>query len=237
MPSPDEELATQHAALQTEWVSALLAEVSDLWPQLDTRRLQVSLPQWMAAVLALLQEYAAGSATMAVDYYTAARQDADVRTVFLLRPQAGVDEDRAREALHWATRRLWSRDNDPEAVRPLVERVAQREVLDAGRNTIHQAVYDDPSAVGYVRTAGLNACGFCAMLASRGPVYGEDTVGFRAHDGCNCGQLVVFRGQSWQPNEKFNRWRTLYRQLADQGLKGNQLIHAMDAHQRPDRDR
>ncbi|MBQ1163438.1 hypothetical protein KBZ21_42380, partial [Streptomyces sp. A73] len=40
----------------------------------------------------------------------------------------------------------------------------------------------------------LGACAFCKMLAVRGAVYERDTANFRAHDGCHCGVVPIFRG-------------------------------------------
>ncbi|MBQ1164427.1 hypothetical protein KBZ21_41300, partial [Streptomyces sp. A73] len=44
-----------------------------------------------------------------------------------------------------------------------------------------------------VATAALGACAFCKMLAVRGAVYERDTANFRAHDGCHCGVVPIFR--------------------------------------------
>lgn len=56
------------------------------------------------------------------------------------------------------------------------------------------------------RVAQANACAFCAMLASRGPVYTETTATIRAHDGlryhpgCNCTAEPWYgRWEDWQP--------------------------------------
>jgi len=52
------------------------------------------------------------------------------------------------------------------------------------------------------RVASANSCAFCAMLASRGPVYKEETVDFEAHDHCTCGSEPVYEGAEWPPNSK-----------------------------------
>lgn len=48
------------------------------------------------------------------------------------------------------------------------------------------------SVQGYARrTEGAYTCDFCRMLATRGPVYREDTASFRAHAFCDCTVYAV----------------------------------------------
>lgn len=72
--------------------------------------------------------------------------------------------------------------------------------------------------VGYARVlSGKESCAFCAMLASRGPVYSEDTVvrrrdGRRYHDNCDCVAVLVVHGQPWEGQAEYEAleqaWRT-----------------------------
>lgn len=80
-----------------------------------------------------------------------------------------------------------------------------------GRSAAIETVRRDPVAVGYVRVTRGGCCGFCAMLASRGPVYrSKDTfkesdarfVGFgeiKVHDSCQCSFRPVY-------NRSFSEW-------------------------------
>lgn len=45
--------------------------------------------------------------------------------------------------------------------------------------------------------AGAENCGWCAMLASRGAVYSERSVRFRAHNHCDCTATLVADLDSW----------------------------------------
>lgn len=72
-----------------------------------------------------------------------------------------------------------------------------RHVLNGGRDTIIETVRRDPRAVGWARVTDGDPCYFCAMLASRGPVYKQDTVGFQAHDHCSCATQPVYRDDDW----------------------------------------
>jgi hypothetical protein len=70
---------------------------------------------------------------------------------------------------------------------------AQRLALDGGRSTIGYSIDADPQAIGYARATSARPCSFCAMLASRGPVYtSEATASFRAHGACHCTPKPVF---------------------------------------------
>jgi hypothetical protein len=73
-----------------------------------------------------------------------------------------------------------------------------RHVLNGGRETILRSVAEDREALGWGRVTDGDPCAFCAMLAGRGPVYQEDTVGFEAHDECGCGaEPVYYRDAPW----------------------------------------
>ncbi len=72
-------------------------------------------------------------------------------------------------------------------------RSAQRRILDAPRQAIIDRSAHGEDTVGWARVGDGKPCYFCAMLISRGPVYSEKTVQFRAHDGCGCGATMCFR--------------------------------------------
>jgi hypothetical protein len=96
-----------------------------------------------------------------------------------------------------------------------------RMVMMGGRDTITNAVRTDPVADGWERVIEPGACGFCAMLASRGAVYKESTVNFRAHDHCHCVARAVFAGQK-SVNEDLSRaWGT-----ATAGTRGKAAMQA-----------
>lgn len=70
---------------------------------------------------------------------------------------------------------------------------ASKMVVDAGRDTIQQAVRDDEDAIGWARVTDAKPCAFCAMLASRGPAYkSRKTASFQAHNHCACVAVPVF---------------------------------------------
>lgn len=75
---------------------------------------------------------------------------------------------------------------------------AYRMTADAGRETIRDTARRDRVALGYARVTDGNPCAFCAMLASRGPVYHDEATarfgieGDPYHDGCGCLPAPVY---------------------------------------------
>lgn len=87
-----------------------------------------------------------------------------------------------------------------------------RLALAGGRDTILRSVEADKEAQGWARVTDSQPCAFCAMLASRGPVYKGDTVGFRAHDHCTCTSEPVYRGSEWPGRAR--EFKALYEEHA-----------------------
>ncbi|MGW6578854.1 VG15 protein [Streptomyces globisporus] len=207
----------------------LVRDVRKLRRLIIPSRLQETVPDWIEAVRAVVGEYGNASAAAAADFYEAERVAAEVTgrfTVPLLDPPPDEQVD---NSLRWATKDLWPRDpDDPkttaaqrapletrlDAAEKKAEGVAQKLVTDQGRGTVQAAVQRDRMAVGYARAAALGACAFCRLLAARGMVYKQDTADFRAHDGCNCGVIPVFRGQRFELSAHAQEWDRLYREYA-----------------------
>lgn len=103
-------------------------------------------------------------------------------------------------------------------------RSAQRRILDAPRQAIIDRSARGNDTIGWARVGDGHPCYFCAMLISRGPVYTERSVQFRAHDGCGCGAKMCFRNdpsRGWTDQSRLLRehydankanWRSSYNQ-------------------------
>lgn len=192
-------------------------------------RLEATVPDWISAVRALVDQYGAASSALAADYYEAERVAARVTgrfTVPLLEPPPDEQVD---NSLRWATKDLWPRDPEgpdtteaqrqPMEVRleqaeKKAEAVAQKLVTDQGRGTVQEAVRRDRQATAWARSAALGACSFCKLLAIRGAVYKQDTADFRSHDNCHCGVVPVFKGQRFELSDHAREWERLYREFA-----------------------
>lgn len=104
---------------------------------------------------------------------------------------------------------------------------ASRLVLEGGRQTIIRNSESTDGVSGWIRVPSGKACAFCAMLASRGPVYKESTVGFRAHDHCSCVPEPYYDGSKWPAaNQQYReQW---YEFTAGKG--GTDALNAFRAH-------
>ncbi|WP_407563318.1 hypothetical protein [Streptomyces sp. 184] len=221
------EPAARYRRAQRGLTRLLVRDVRRVRRLIVPSRLQVTVPDWIEAVRALVASYGQASSSLAADYYDAQRVAARVTgrfTVPLLDPPP---DERVEKSLRWATKDLWPREPEeatPAQREPIGTRleqaqkkaaaVAQKLVTDQGRGTVVGAVRRDRQAVGYARAAALGACAFCKMLATRGMVYQRDTASFRAHDGCHCGVVPVFRGQRFELSAHAAEWERLYREYA-----------------------
>ena len=193
------------------------------------------MPDWFAAVQAVVDQYAQASAGLGAEFYDAQREAAGVPGLFTVPVVDPPPGEKTEASLRWAAKDVWERDpeqataaqREPLDIRLVqaekkAELVAQKLVADTGRSTVLEAVRQDPQARAWARSAALGACAFCKMLASRGSVFARDTVGFRAHDGCHCGAIPVFRGQTFEPSPQAREWARLYDEHAA-GHSGSQL--------------
>ena len=117
---------------------------------------------------------------------------------------------------------------------------AVRQSLAGGRDLMREVSSNDKAALGWARVTQDNPCYFCAMLASRGFVYGADafedsdalfTGGGRAkvHDGCQCTMEPTFKRGSKMPGngEEFSQlWADV---TAQYGVGGREAIRAFRA--------
>lgn len=98
---------------------------------------------------------------------------------------------------------------------------AQYEVLRAGREKVQQ------SSVRWRRVTDGNPCGFCAMVASRGPVYRSASSagdGRRYHNRCGC-TVEPFEGSpsEWVPSPDEQRFVDAYDAVHRKGMKTEDL--------------
>ncbi|MFF4090401.1 hypothetical protein ACFYY9_26495 [Streptomyces nigra] len=227
--------AARYRAAQIGLTRLLVRDVRGLRRLILPSRLRTSMPDWLAAMNAVVAQYSRTSAALAAEFYDAQREAAGVPGPFIVPVADPPPEEQTTASLRWATKDLWPRDPDeatPAQLEPMdvrlvqaenkAEQVAQKLVADTGRGTVQVAVRQDRQATAWARSAALGACSFCKLLASRGAVYGEDTADFRAHDGCHCGVIPVFRGQRFELSPHAREWERLYREFAE-GHSGDQL--------------
>ncbi|MFR9767063.1 hypothetical protein [Nocardia sp. SC052] len=146
---------------------------------------------------------------------------------------AELDPTSRRRARARVTAPTLENRTDPTVVREVAERLSAtltRHVAQAGREAVVNTALGADEEIGWARVlSGAENCAFCAMLASRGPVYRSDksaltvvgrgrnnrTRGTRAlgesyHDNCDCEAVLVRRGQDWEGREEFERLERLW---------------------------
>lgn len=102
---------------------------------------------------------------------------------------------------------------------------ATRHVLTGGRQSLLTLVEGDMKAIGWIRVTDGDPCAWCAMLASRGPVYRtEQSAGFSAHDACACQAEPVYSRDTLWPG-RAAEFRRLYREVTT-GTTGRDSINA-----------
>jgi hypothetical protein len=93
---------------------------------------------------------------------------------------------------------------------------ASRQVLNGGRAATLTLVDADSKALGWARMTDGDPCAFCALLASRGPVYrSEASAGFSAHDHCACVPVAVYSRTAPWPGDA-----AVYRKLYEDNIAG-----------------
>ncbi|MDG9701669.1 hypothetical protein [Streptomyces sp. DH37] len=219
--------ANRYRAAQRGLTRLLVRDMRRLRRLIIPSRLQQTVPDWIEATRAVVDQYGQASSALAADWYEAQRVAARVTGSFTVPLVGPPPEEQVDESLRWATKDLWPRPEEeatPAQRKPIevrleraekkAEQVAQKLVADQGRDTVREAVRRDRQAVAWARAAALGACSFCKMLAIRGAVYEQETADFRAHDNCHCGVVPVFRGQRFELSDKAKEWERLYREYA-----------------------
>lgn len=204
-----------------------------IWSLLDPSNLDLTFERWLTAALPIIEASRQTSSLLASNYYTLLRgMELGIADPFtpVLAAAASVEQVTTsllvtgpiaiRSSLGGGV--LFSQAVDLAQTKSAA--AAMRHALNGGRDTVMRSMNADSRSLGWARAAAGDACGFCAMLASRGPVYSTETVGFEAHDHCSCSAEPVFRHDSeWPAGSR------QYREVWDRetaGLHGNDAINA-----------
>jgi hypothetical protein len=204
--------------------SALADQLPAAWDALlNIDDLESSLPAYVAGVTALVRKYATTSGAVAARYYAAERDASGIagRVTVPIAPLPNLDE--MDTGIRWATKGLWSEAPDVESAQSLVQGVAERGVLDTGRNTLLDAIKADRKAKGWARVIEPGACSFCILLATRGAVYRAHSFtnanfkfsgpgAFKAHNHCRCTLEPVFG--EYEASAEVRQWQATYKQVA-----------------------
>jgi hypothetical protein len=208
-------LTADHRDVQLQVRSRALRDFMTLWPLWTGD--DASFDRLVAATLPLVRSYHSLSTSFAAAYYDTFRRTERVAGDPTPRLAPSVDPDRVATSLQ-VTGRVMTRQALLAGLAPRVAMqtalvrtsgAVTRHVLAGGRETLMLSTEADPQAHGWARVTSGHCCAFCAMLSSRGPVYGEDSVRFRAHDHCACSAEPSYEGSEWpgRAREFAQLWR------------------------------
>lgn len=220
-------LSEAHRVAQARLGVTTVRQMLAVWPLLDPSDLDGTFPRWLVAVRPIIGRQRDVSSRLAANFYTTFRtlelgagvepvtpelatmvEPGTIATSMLVTGPASIRSALAR-GVQFETAVQTAQAN--------TARSAARHAMNGGRETVMQTMAADARSLGYARTTSGRACAFCALLASRGPVYSKDTVDFRAHDGCFCGVEPVYRELS---REAWPGDSVKYREIYDQVAKG-----------------
>lgn len=218
------QLTEAHRLAQARIGAATVAQMLAAWPLLDPSNIDGTVERWLDIVTGLVQAQRRESAALAANYLTTFRALELGVAADTFTPQ--LDDRAQAEAVRTsmlvvgpARIRKQATEAVPQArsvavAQAAAAREAMRHVLAGGRGTVLNGVRSDRRALGWARATSGSPCHFCAMLASRGPVYDDDTVHFRSHGGCSCSAEPVYRdGTDWPLGGR--RYQQMWEQAKD----------------------
>lgn len=225
----------QQVALRAAVVRAVLR----VWPGFDIRAIDESWSAIEPALLAIIDAGRRTSADLAAAYYTALRTVEGMPGRFT--PPLLIDtawQGAAQTSLRVTgpiAAKSAVRRNLPDAGKralTMVSGAVARHTLDGGRETLLQAVRQDSEQsrrrIGWARVGSGSPCSFCAMLISRGAVYGERSGAFQSHDHCSCTLEPQFRPNEGR-NPQAQKYIEIWRQADGDRKQFRRLIEGRDA--------
>ena len=206
-------LTGDHRRLQLQIRAGALRDFMRIWPlwEGDER----SFRRLIAGSIPLIRQYHDVSASVAAAYFEQFRRAEGVGgSVTPVTPE--FDTEKVVSGLYVTGQEMTQKAIDAgqpasEVRKSSLVRVSgsvTRQVLNGNRGTIVLSTAADSQAGGYARVTSPNCCAFCALIASRGPVFSESTADFNAHDHCACSGEPSYDGSEWPGRAR--EWQQLY---------------------------
>jgi hypothetical protein len=225
-------ITERHRRAQVAVATRLTARLRAAWSFLDVADIDATRTLWLAVSADVLRDEHAESVARSDGYFS------DFR-----RAEVGAPLATAPTTLELPTAAIVSLDVlGPVAIKQKIAagippatakttafselaRTAQLHVLDGGRATLERRTRSDRRALGYQRVTDGDPCYFCAMLASRGPVYSKNSFrNAKVHGGCGCTLEPVYsRDGAWAAVA--SQWSDLW-ETATKGLSGHDAVKA-----------
>lgn len=201
-------LTEKHRRGQLAIASKAVTESRSIWS-----RVLSSQSAWLALQIAILRQFNGESEALAESYLRDYRDAEGVAESFVQAAPFSMPEMMSAMLVAgpYSVKNFIGKGADPgDAIGSGFNKfsgIVRRQVLSGGRMLIDRTAAGDSRAAGWRRVTDGNPCTFCAMLASRGPVYQSaekaDSVagsGLRYHSHCGCTAEIVYG--EWKPTEQ-----------------------------------
>lgn len=208
-------LTAQQKADQLRHASTVLVKARTSWLKyLDVSDLDASFPTWLLTMDSIVEEGFLGSERLAANYLARFAEaegiqiSGDPRAVF----DRGEFTERMLVNGPISIKQKIAKGMDPNTAKGAALNrflgAVQEQVLDGGRDFLIDASRYSGKSGRWRRVTDGKPCAFCAMLASRGPVYTERSVVFDSHVGCGCTAEIVVG--EWEATQREKLWRHSY---------------------------
>ena len=219
-------LTEAHRLGQLAVAAKAAAAATNMWDELEASRLDATSPLWLARSLRVVQRFNAQSASLAQRYvpmYRDAELGSSAGRVVAPEFELGETSDALLVAgpvrVKLLTRGGMTGDAAHASALTKFTGIVRRQVLSGGRMLIYATTKSDSRAIGWRRKTDGNPCAFCAMLASRGPVYGSREraeqiggTGLHFHGHCGCTAEIIYG--EWKPSDAEQRYIEEYDKAA-----------------------
>lgn len=212
-------LTVRHRQGQIALRAQLLRDFQRIWPIWTGD--ESSFRMLVSATVPLVGAHRQTSSALATAYYEMFRRTEQAGGSPTPRPGDPLDEDAIRTSLYVtglnSVKTSLEHGFTIQAAKQnafvRVSGAVTRHMLNGGRDALVKSTASDPKAGGWGRVTSSSPCAFCAMLASRGAVYSEDTADFQSHDHCACEVEPQYEG-SKLPGRADYFWE-LWQQVSD----------------------
>lgn len=199
-----QELTAQHRTAQLALRARALQDFLRIWPIWEEE--EESFARLVAVTVPLVGAYHQLSSALSGGYFDAFRKAEKASGTAPALAAPALDRDMVITSLYvtgeGAMRKAVAAGKTPAAAKRSAFVQASgsmsRHIFSGGRETLALSTASDRAAGRWSRVTGDAPCAFCAMLASRGPVYlTEETGSFKAHDHCTCWGEPHYEGAEW----------------------------------------
>lgn len=196
------ELTQLHRSSQLQLRSGVLSGLVNLWATVDPTNLEGTINPFASAAAVLVRAGNRDSSGLAAGYFrefraaegvpgTAAARLADVPAADVV---TGLLRGAALASIVGARRRGFSPGAAARVGLTNTLGTATSQILAGSRYTILGSIRGDSRGDRWQRVTSGSPCAFCAMLASRGPVYNANTADFQSHGHCSCEPEPAYPG-------------------------------------------